>query len=259
MTGNAITDAESDDNIRTLLHNVYEYLGRLIGRHHDAEPPDDSDDYSTSPRSGPHVKHFLIRCCFIADSRFPLSTIQKHKSVEERIKPTLNRVTKLRRHYQLRSLWLSWMINIALGLQVILGALITGVAASSTPKGAQVSTSILGGASTLLAGFLARMKGSDEPATSRIWFQAFDKVGFACCFPSLSFFTESPVLKSQIEDDIQTFIHNFGEERPDPHRSYDKTDKEAPGSSKDALYRHLNKRIKQLRRDYFDLAWQMTV
>jgi hypothetical protein len=62
---------------------------------------------------------------------------------------------------------ISIFINIALGLQVLIGALITGIAAAASPKTAQISTSILGGFSTVIASFLARMRGSGEPEESK--------------------------------------------------------------------------------------------
>lgn len=75
------------------------------------------------------------------------------------------------------------MLNIAIGLQVLLGALVTGLS-SSIPPGkvssspsshtlsgsaapqAGIVTSILGGLSTLVASYLARMRGSREPELS---------------------------------------------------------------------------------------------
>lgn len=59
------------------------------------------------------------------------------------------------------------MINVALGMQVLLGALITGIAAAASPKAAKISTVLLGGVSTLVASFLARVRGSGEPELSK--------------------------------------------------------------------------------------------
>lgn len=58
------------------------------------------------------------------------------------------------------------MLNIAIGLQVILGALVTGLSSVVTPKRAGIVTSVLGGLSTLVASYLARMRGSGEPEVS---------------------------------------------------------------------------------------------
>lgn len=77
-----------------------------------------------------------------------------------------------------------YLLNAAIGLQVLLGALVTGLSAAVSP--ARVSlrlfhallfrlltwskvglvTSILGGLSTLVASYLARMRGSNEPELS---------------------------------------------------------------------------------------------
>jgi len=59
-----------------------------------------------------------------------------------------------------------WALNIAIGLQVVFGALITGLAAAIKPSKVGVTTSALGGVSTLTASFLARMRGSNEPELS---------------------------------------------------------------------------------------------
>lgn len=74
---------------------------------------------------------------------------------------------------------ISFFMNIALALQVLLGALITGVAASASPNGARLSTTVLGGVSTATASFLARMKGSGEPESSRERARDLRKVGFS--------------------------------------------------------------------------------
>jgi len=58
------------------------------------------------------------------------------------------------------------MINGAIGLQVIVGAITTGVAAASTNIGSAVA--VLGGISTALASYLAKARGSKEPEFSTI-------------------------------------------------------------------------------------------
>jgi hypothetical protein len=55
------------------------------------------------------------------------------------------------------------MISLAIGLQVVFGALITGIsAAASNPRIAQVSTAVLGGACTICASYLARVRGNND-------------------------------------------------------------------------------------------------
>ena len=57
-------------------------------------------------------------------------------------------------------------LNIAIGAQIILGAIITVIAAATTGRRTSIATSILGGLSTLAASYLARSRGSREPETS---------------------------------------------------------------------------------------------
>ncbi|KAI0073353.1 hypothetical protein K474DRAFT_1774807 [Panus rudis PR-1116 ss-1] len=59
-----------------------------------------------------------------------------------------------------------WTLNIAIGSQVLLGALTTGIAAAAQGKNASIATAILGGLSTLAASYLAKARGSGEPETS---------------------------------------------------------------------------------------------
>jgi hypothetical protein len=65
------------------------------------------------------------------------------------------------------ALWTGYALNIAIGLQVLLGALTTGLAAAVTSgKQAQISTAILGGLATMVASYMARARGSGEPELS---------------------------------------------------------------------------------------------
>jgi hypothetical protein len=59
-----------------------------------------------------------------------------------------------------------YALNIAIGLQVLLGALTTGLPSAASPKHVAVMVSILGGLATLVASFLARSRGSNEPERS---------------------------------------------------------------------------------------------
>jgi len=70
--------------------------------------------------------------------------------------------------------WTGWVQNIAMGLQILIGALTTGLGAALSGKSTSVAISILGGASTLVASYLARTKGSNEPQVSLIRAQALD-------------------------------------------------------------------------------------
>ncbi|KAI9436402.1 hypothetical protein BJY52DRAFT_1158895 [Lactarius psammicola] len=61
-----------------------------------------------------------------------------------------------------------WFLNCAIGLQVLIGALTTALGAALSGKNTAVAISILGGASTILASYLARMRSSNEPEGSRL-------------------------------------------------------------------------------------------
>ncbi|KAH9008616.1 hypothetical protein EDB84DRAFT_1595689 [Lactarius hengduanensis] len=56
-----------------------------------------------------------------------------------------------------------WLLNTAIGLQVLIGALTTALGAALSGKNTSVAISILGGAATILASYLARMRSSNEP------------------------------------------------------------------------------------------------
>ncbi|KAH7923221.1 hypothetical protein BV22DRAFT_601430 [Leucogyrophana mollusca] len=59
-----------------------------------------------------------------------------------------------------------YALNVAIGLQVLLGALTTGLSAATTGRQTSIMTAILGGMATLVASYLARARGSNEPELS---------------------------------------------------------------------------------------------
>jgi len=68
-------------------------------------------------------------------------------------------------------------LNIAIGLQVLLGSLTTGLSAISASGGTSTakSTTALGALATLVAAFLARARGSGEPELSNNRVEALDR------------------------------------------------------------------------------------
>ncbi|KAF8127851.1 hypothetical protein EV363DRAFT_1341568 [Boletus edulis] len=97
----------------------------------------------------------------------PVEKGNGRRTLGERLQPTIDNAVKERDKYAQKSLWTGYALNIAIGLQVFLGALTTGLAAAlPIGKQAQVSTSILGGLSTMAASYLARARGSGEPELS---------------------------------------------------------------------------------------------
>jgi len=96
------------------------------------------------------------------------------KTVGERLEPTI--VSADLEFYKAtkQATVTGWAQNIALGLQIFIGALTTALGAALTGKKTSVAVSVLGGASTLVASFLARTKSSNEPQTSQFRAQALD-------------------------------------------------------------------------------------
>jgi len=98
----------------------------------------------------------------------------REKTVGQRLAPTsvvaaeeLAKATK-------KATLTGWAQNIALGLQVLVGALTTALGAALSGKNTSVAISILGATSTLITSYLARMRGSNEPQTSLLRAQTLD-------------------------------------------------------------------------------------
>ncbi|KAI6144375.1 hypothetical protein BKA82DRAFT_4177307 [Pisolithus tinctorius] len=99
----------------------------------------------------------------------------RQKTYGERIQPTIDAAEEEKKKSYNRAIMTGYALNIAIGLQVLLGALTTGIAAAlQTGRQAQISTSILGGLSTLVASYLARARGSGEPELSNIRVRELD-------------------------------------------------------------------------------------
>jgi len=88
------------------------------------------------------------------------------QSVADRIQSTFEAATEAREKYARQAKWNGLALNFAIALQIILGALITALSSAIKPSKVGVTTSVLGGLSTLTASFLARMRGSGEPELS---------------------------------------------------------------------------------------------
>ncbi|EMD37656.1 hypothetical protein CERSUDRAFT_154405 [Gelatoporia subvermispora B] len=90
----------------------------------------------------------------------------RERSIMERLQPTLlhayEELGKARRKAKLTG----YAINSAIGIEVVLGALTTGIAASTSGHETTTVIAILGGLSTLAASYLARARGSGQPDSS---------------------------------------------------------------------------------------------
>ncbi|KAJ7594771.1 hypothetical protein C8J56DRAFT_927635 [Mycena floridula] len=91
---------------------------------------------------------------------------RRPRNVGERLQPTLDVAIQERQKYALKAKMTGYTLNAAIGLQVLLGSLTTGLSAITTGRQTSVATSILGGLATIVAAYLARARGSHEPELS---------------------------------------------------------------------------------------------
>ncbi|KAF9534017.1 hypothetical protein CPB83DRAFT_756837 [Crepidotus variabilis] len=85
----------------------------------------------------------------------------------ERLAPTVIQAESERSKYAQKAKVTGWTLNAAIGLQVLLGSLTTGLSAVATSgKSMVVLTTILGALATVTASYLARARGSNEPELS---------------------------------------------------------------------------------------------
>ncbi|KDQ12357.1 hypothetical protein BOTBODRAFT_67549 [Botryobasidium botryosum FD-172 SS1] len=100
----------------------------------------------------------------------PIAQLVQHapaNTVQNRLNPTLENAVRLHKKAKRKAVIFAWALNIAIGLQVVIGALITGLSAVTTGRNTSIMTSVLGAFSTIIASFLARARGTNEPERSR--------------------------------------------------------------------------------------------
>jgi len=108
----------------------------------------------------------LRRGDFGSENERPLPKIPT-KSVEERLLPTLEVARNERTKAQRKAMLTGWALNIAIGLQVVIGSLITGLSAVTSGRSTSIMVSVLGALSAMVASFLARARGTNEPERSK--------------------------------------------------------------------------------------------
>ncbi|KAI0285712.1 hypothetical protein BC826DRAFT_1050814 [Russula brevipes] len=96
----------------------------------------------------------------------------RERTVGQRLEPTILTANEELARATKKAMWSSWAENVALALQVLFGTLTTAVGAALGGKNSVVGIALLGGASTLVASYLARTKGSNEPQFSLLRSQA---------------------------------------------------------------------------------------
>lgn len=93
---------------------------------------------------------------------------RRENTVYDRLEPTLVIARVEQKKFESKAKQYGMALNVAIGLQVAVGALTTGVAAATTGRSTSIGVSILGGLSTMLASFLAKARGSGEPDFSNL-------------------------------------------------------------------------------------------
>lgn len=88
------------------------------------------------------------------------------RTIGERLAPTIANAEKERTQYASKARITGLALNIAIGMQVLLGALTTGISAATSGRQTSIGISILGGLATMVASYLARTRGSNEPELS---------------------------------------------------------------------------------------------
>ncbi|KAF9011673.1 hypothetical protein BDZ89DRAFT_1077547 [Hymenopellis radicata] len=89
----------------------------------------------------------------------PVEKPHRVRTVGERLQPTLSTAEAEKVKYAFKAKMTGYALNIAIGLQVMLGALTTGISAATSGKS-------VSGISTMVASYLARARGSNEPELS---------------------------------------------------------------------------------------------
>ncbi|KAH7913179.1 hypothetical protein BJ138DRAFT_1146750 [Hygrophoropsis aurantiaca] len=87
-------------------------------------------------------------------------------TISERLKPTLEAAEQEKQKYSRKAMLNGYALNVAIGLQVLLGSLTTGLSVVTSGRQTSIMTTILGGMATLVASYLARARGSHEPELS---------------------------------------------------------------------------------------------
>ncbi|TFK36738.1 hypothetical protein BDQ12DRAFT_633635 [Crucibulum laeve] len=97
----------------------------------------------------------------------PVDDKPRKRTVGERLQPTLDIAEIEKEKYAMKAKMTGYALNAAIGIQVLLGSLTTGLSAvATTGRQTAISTTILGGLATVVASYLARARGSNEPELS---------------------------------------------------------------------------------------------
>jgi len=89
-------------------------------------------------------------------------------SIRDRLGPTRSKAEEELLKARIKTRWTNYTINAAIGAQVVLGSVTTGVSAATTGRATSLATSVLGAFSTFAASYLAKTRGSGGPEISHI-------------------------------------------------------------------------------------------
>jgi len=87
-------------------------------------------------------------------------------SVEERIRPTIEHAKVEREKFSRKAFISGNLLNAAIAVQILLSALTTGLPTVIELEKIRTMTAVLGGLSTLVSSYLAKVRGSNEPELS---------------------------------------------------------------------------------------------
>ncbi|KAJ7641415.1 hypothetical protein FB45DRAFT_357147 [Roridomyces roridus] len=91
---------------------------------------------------------------------------ERQRTIRERLQPTLDTATVERENCAFKAKITGYALNAAIGMQVVLGSLTTGLSAATSGRTTSITVSVLGALSTIVASYLARARGSNEPELS---------------------------------------------------------------------------------------------
>ncbi|KAH9029776.1 hypothetical protein EDB83DRAFT_2421302 [Lactarius deliciosus] len=144
-------------------------FGRLIARFTGNETVGHNRDDSVHVPVGSFVTTYAPS--WLADlSATGASSSDQYKdgTIGARLQPTVDIADAVSKKAARKAYQTEWFLNCAIGLQVFIGALTTALGAVLSGKNTSVAISVLGGAATFVASYLARMRSSSEPEASRL-------------------------------------------------------------------------------------------
>ncbi|KAH9961788.1 hypothetical protein BC827DRAFT_260419 [Russula dissimulans] len=121
---------------------------------------------SSAHHGGPHPDNEITRNT--PDDKGPASPQLNEKTVGQRLIPTINAAEEEHLNATKRETWTRWAQNIAISLEVLIGAVTATLGAALHGKHTDLAISILGIGSAVVGSYLARTKGSNEPQASHL-------------------------------------------------------------------------------------------